>query len=310
MLPTIQPRKISLLIPIVLLMMVRTDSVSAGTTNLTSYGPYSGDIRTLELGPVTPALHVGTFGGGVFSNQLVDMKYLTDLTRILPSPAFNCDSTSEIPHLECEVLVSLYNNTNGPGWAHQDGWLSSNTPCSWYGVTCEGGHVQELYLDNNKLSGSIPPELGDLASLQELYLGVPYAIPIDPLVHENAIALGEPASLPYLYPNANHLSGAIPPQLGNLTSLRLLALTDNQLSGAIPAQLGNLANLQMLALEYNQLSGAIPPELGSLASLQSLLLSENQLSGGIPPELGSLHDLSILCPELQSVKRGYPARVG
>ena len=46
----------------------------------------------------------------------------------------------------------------------------------------------------------------------------------------------------------------------------------NQLSGAIPPELGNLANLGGLFLEENQLSGAIPPELGRLGNLEDLYL--------------------------------------
>ena len=83
----------------------------------------------------------------------------------------------------------------------------------------------------------------------------------------------------------------------------------NQLSGAIPPELGNLANLQNLDLGSNQLSGAIPPELGNLANLQSLNLNDNQLSGAIPPELGNLTNLEPR-PGLQPTERGDPARAG
>ena len=38
----------------------------------------------------------------------------------------------------------------------------------------------------------------------------------------------------------NQLSGTIPVELGNLTSLISLDLEDNQLSGTIPAEIGNL----------------------------------------------------------------------
>ena len=49
-----------------------------------------------------------------------------------------------------------------------------------------------------------------------------------------------------------------------------LDLSDNQLSGSIPAQLGNLSSLESLYLSFNQLSGSIPKELGNLSSLESL----------------------------------------
>ena len=80
----------------------------------------------------------------------------------------------------------------------------------------------------------------------------------------------------------NHLRGAIPPEMGNLTNLESLDLNVNQLSGSIPPELDSLANLRMLNLGYNQLSGTILSSLGSLANLKELYLSSNQLSGSLP----------------------------
>ena len=60
------------------------------------------------------------------------------------------------------------------------------------------------------------------------------------------------------------MSGELPPELGNLSSLTQLGLGKNYLSGEIPQELGNLLNLEMLLLGSNQLSGEVPPELGSL----------------------------------------------
>lgn len=93
---------------------------------------------------------------------------------------------------------------------------------------------------------------------------------------------------------ANLLAGAIPPELGNLTSLYVLDLSFNQLSGAIPPELGDLTSLDELNLSYNQLSGAIPPELGNLTGLGDLNLSNNHLSGSIPPELGNLANIKAV----------------
>jgi hypothetical protein len=74
-------------------------------------------------------------------------------------------------------------------------------PCSWYGVECSGGYVTWLDLSENQLSGSIPPELGNLANLQRLDL------------------------------SENQLSGSIPPELGNLANMEAerLCLSCNQL---------------------------------------------------------------------------------
>jgi len=60
------------------------------------------------------------------------------------------DGSSEIPVLECEALVAFYESTNGPDWSNNTGWLTSDTPCSWYGVTCTGEHVTELRLEGER----------------------------------------------------------------------------------------------------------------------------------------------------------------
>ena len=94
--------------------------------------------------------------------------------------------------------------------------------------------------------------------------------------------------------NDNQLSGTIPAQLGNLSSLEGLNLTRNQLSGTIPAELGELADLTILALGGNQLTGEIPAELGDLANLEKLYLWGNELTGEIPVVLGDLANLTVL----------------
>jgi Leucine-rich repeat (LRR) protein len=86
----------------------------------------------------------------------------------------------------------------------------------------------------------------------------------------------------------NGLTGSLPAELGDLTSLYQIEFWSNQLSGPIPATLGNLTRMYSIRLDHNQLSGPIPPELGNLTSLYYLLLENNQLSGSIPPELGGL----------------------
>jgi len=86
----------------------------------------------------------------------------------------------------------------------------------------------------------------------------------------------------------NNLSGVIPPELVNLSSLRYLYLGGNELSGSIPPELGSMSTLLYLSLHTNRLSGSIPPELGNLPELTDLRLSANQLGGEIPAELENL----------------------
>ena len=89
----------------------------------------------------------------------------------------------------------------------------------------------------------------------------------------------------------NQLTGNIPAEIGNLTSLTCLNLGYNQLTENIPPEIGNLTNLTELILSFNQLTGSIPTEIGNLTSLESLYLQANQLAGNIPPEIGDLTNL-------------------
>ena len=97
-----------------------------------------------------------------------------------------------------EALVELYNATDGPNWTNNSGWLTDAPIREWHGVTTDpSGRVTRLDLRQNQLSGEIPAELGNLASLEWLLLF------------------------------GNQLSGGIPADLGNLTSLVGLGLYSN-----------------------------------------------------------------------------------
>ena len=99
----------------------------------------------------------------------VDGESLVILTR--PGlQQFSCASVGEIPQVECKAPAALYEGADGDAWADNTNWLQTTTPSNWYGVTFDGGHVMELGLWSNNLSGPIPPELGSLANLTRLYL--------------------------------------------------------------------------------------------------------------------------------------------
>ena len=206
---------------------------------------------------------------------------------ICPDPFTGCANVVGISENECEALVVFYNSTTGDAWTNRTGWLVTNTPCGWYGVTCTSGRVTQLNLINNHLSGAIPPEIGNLTTLQTLYL------PNNQLSGAIPPEIGNLTALTNLDLRNNQLSSAIPPEIGNLTALKYLRLDNNQLSGAIPSEIGNLTALPSLDLSDNQLSGAIPPEIGNLTALEYLRLDNNQLSGAIPPEIGNLTALQM-----------------
>ena len=204
-----------------------------------------------------------------------------------------------------DVLIALYQATDGASWSNRTNWLTEWPLETWYGVTTdENGSVTDLTLSDNELNGAIPPELGNLRNLEWLDLSeneLTGAIPPE---------LGNLRKLRGLALGGNSLSGVIPPELGNLLYLTGLALWSNGLSGSIPSEIGNLSKLRLLYLSNNTLSGTIPPELGKLTNLEGLTLWNNKLSGTIPPELGDLIKLEELDLEGNRLTGAIPGELG
>jgi hypothetical protein len=121
--------------------------------------------------------------------------------------------------------------------------------------------LNALVLNNNQLTGSIPPDLGKLKNLTILDLGT------------------------------NLLTGPIPPELGSLSSLATLYLTNNMLSGSIPQELSNLKNLTSLYLATNNLTGSLPGSLAKLPKISYIAINGNRLTGILPIELAYISTL-------------------
>ena len=61
------------------------------------------------------------------------------------------------------ALEAFYDATDGANWKNDDNWLSDAPLGEWHGVTTdEEGRVIELHVPDNRLSGEMPPEIGNL----------------------------------------------------------------------------------------------------------------------------------------------------
>ena len=93
----------------------------------------------------------------------------------------------------------------------------------------------------------------------------------------------------------NDLTGTIPQNIFNITSLQVLDLTGNSLSGNLPLDTWiSCPNLEILRLGANKISGHIPSYLSNFSSLLDIDFSVNFLSGHIPRNLGNLKNLKYL----------------
>ncbi|NNE69176.1 MAG: cadherin-like domain-containing protein [Rhodothermales bacterium] len=183
---------------------------------------------------------------------------------VQPAVLFDCTTVTDVPVADCVALVALYQSTDGPNWSNTTNWFTPRV-ADWHGVqTADSRGVQYLDLGGNNLTGTIPPELGDMAVLKTLYL------------------------------DGNALTGTLPAEMAALTSLRILHLEFNQFSGDFPEVLRSLPDIRAIWMHYNQLSGPLPNWLGSMPELLQLLLSGNDLTGPIPPQLALASKLTDL----------------
>ncbi|KAI5016393.1 hypothetical protein ZWY2020_006244 [Hordeum vulgare] len=125
-----------------------------------------------------------------------------------------------------------------------------------------------LHLDGNKISGTIPSGYGAMAALQDLSLAS------NRLTDTIPPELGKLALLK-LNLRHNMLSGRIPVTLGNIATMLLLDLSENDLHGGVPAELTKLSSIWYLNLSGNSLTGEVPALLGKMSSLETLDLSGN-----------------------------------
>ncbi|MEM9819567.1 MAG: gliding motility-associated C-terminal domain-containing protein [Bacteroidota bacterium] len=186
----------------------------------------------------------------------------------------NLNLSSESPTaLEADslILVELYNSTTASlPWDFGQNWFFSQSVRDWNGVTLDAsGCVTHIELVNVGMNGPLPSSIGNLACLEVLDLG------------------------------RNRLVGPIPNSVGNLSNLEVFKINDNfsvtsGMSGQIPKELGDLSSLTALWLDGNRFTDTIPKELGRLSNLGTLFLDENEFEGAVPDSFVHLTNLTKL----------------
>lgn len=213
------------------------------------------------------------------------------LTGELPSQVISKMPQLQFLYLSYNHFVSHNNNTNlEPFFASlanssdlQELELAGNSlggeiPSS---VRHLSVNLVQIHLDQNRIHGSIPPEISNLSNLTLLNLSS--NLFSGPIPRE----LCKLSKLERVYLSNNLLTGEIPVELGDIPHLGLLDLSRNKLSGSIPDSFANLSQLRRLLLYGNHLSGTVPQSLGKCINLEILDLSHNNLAGKIPVEVVS-----------------------
>ncbi|GFP94509.1 receptor-like protein kinase hsl1 [Phtheirospermum japonicum] len=184
------------------------------------------------------------------------LKYLLLLQNFL---------SGEIPesYAECGSLIRFRVSNNN---------LGGNIPGGIFSLP----HASIIDLEKNDLTGSIPGDsIRNARNLSELFMQgnrISGLIPPEISLATNLVKIDL---------SNNFFSGPIPSEIGNLRWLNLLLLQNNELSSSIPESLSSLKSLNVLDLSSNRLTGKIPESLDKLLP-NSLNFSNNRLSGEIP----------------------------
>ncbi|PPD86988.1 hypothetical protein GOBAR_DD16061 [Gossypium barbadense] len=198
--------------------------------------------------------------------------------------------------------LNMQNNSLGSGGAGDLEFITTLTNCSrllmvsllsnQFGgllpnsITNLSITLRNLYLGDNKITGTIPLGITNLVNLWGLGLEYNYLRGTIPE------SIGKLKNLQGMSLGGNALTGRIPTSIGNLSQLIVIGLEENLLEGSIPAELGKCQHVSEMGLHTNRLTGEVPKEIFSIASLSVFLeLSRNLLTGSIPSDVGYLKSL-------------------
>ncbi|KAF5183121.1 Leucine-rich repeat receptor protein kinase ems1 [Thalictrum thalictroides] len=146
-----------------------------------------------------------------------------------------------------------------------------------------------VYIENNKLSGPLPVDIGKLFRL------FAFGVSGNRFTGSIPSSISQLTKLSQLKLDGNLFTGQIPDGIREMKNLTYLNLEKNQFSGKIPDFFTSLTDLRILSLGYNKLTGELPPTLSALAPLLRFLeISHNVLTGKIPDYLSNFQQLDTL----------------
>lgn len=199
------------------------------------------------------------------------------------------------PNQEREVLLDIYEATNGKQWYNTTAWNSSTTHCAWYGITCHSNtYVKTIVLAYNNLDGSLPSNLWKIRNLMAL------CTPGNPRLRGRIgdFLFGNMSKLLTVVLNAASISGDIPQDIAKLSYLQnFLGCTmhGDGFTGRLPDNIGNMTELRLLCLGGNRLKGQIPRSISRLNKLYYLDLRNTPgMMHGYLSDLFSISSLTLL----------------
>ncbi|CAH8306196.1 unnamed protein product [Eruca vesicaria subsp. sativa] len=165
------------------------------------------------------------------------------------NPLIKCDC-SFVDSTICRIIALRARGMNVTGPIPQELWSLV--------------YISNLNLNQNFLTGSLSPGIGNLTRMQWMTFG------------------------------ANALSGPVPKEIGLLTDLRSLAIDMNNFSGSLPPEIGNCTRLVKMYIGSSGITGQLPSSFASLVNLEEAWINDIQLTGQIPAFIGNWTRLTTL----------------
>ena len=191
------------------------------------------------------------------------------------------------------VLEQIYIETGGDySWTtDSSSWLNDDiSVCEWYGCECNNNEdyiVTSVRLGSFRYTQLIPTAIGMLSKLQNLTING------DKLTGTLPSELFNLHELTQLTIRGS-LEGTLPSEISNLRSLQILDLRGNNFDGKLPSEVGVLGMLKYLDISGMTLKSSIPSEVFNLSSLQYLYMNDSSLKGTLPSELFGMVSLQII----------------
>ncbi|KAI7756964.1 hypothetical protein M8C21_033432 [Ambrosia artemisiifolia] len=177
--------------------------------------------------------------------------------------------------------------------------FGSNVTCNCTSTVC---HISRIQLKGLNLAGVLPEEFVNLTFLTEIDLSVNY---INGTIPSRFSEL--PLSILSLL--GNRISGPIPEEIGDISTLEELVLEDNLLGGTLPQNLGRLSRLRRFIASANNFTGTIPESYARLTNLEDFRIDGSSLSGRIPDFIGNWTNLTRLDLQGTSMEGPIPLSI-
>ncbi|CAN6724401.1 unnamed protein product [Malus baccata var. baccata] len=250
-----------------------------GLSGMNVKGEFESDIARLsELRSLDLSFNKGFTGS--LSPRLGDLSNLNFL--ILAGCSFSGIIPSELGKLGQLTFLAL--NTNN---------FTGSIPASL-------GNLSNLYwldLADNQLTGPLPVSSGTTPGLDQLFKAQHFHLNQNQLSGTIPPRLfSSKMTLIHVLFDGNRFTGTIPSTIFSVQTLDILRLDRNALTGSVSSNISNLIKLSKLDLSYNSFDPSEAPGwFSTLPSLTTIVLEDVALQGTVPEKMFSI-------PSLQQVK--------